>query len=192
MPGATPVQAWGYPLPPEFLYRQSLEDLATDMHFSLATANVDRLSVLERTRGLVGYTGTEAFTNGTPAYLQWNVDHLDNWFNGGRAFTVNEGPTLNTGLYLFTVWAHVTSWSATYSRLDVDFERGGTRLSRRTLSFDQKMVRLSAPVRVPVGAPQQVKVRIAMTGSTGGSTVTFTRTNAQSSPRLSWVRIATQ
>jgi hypothetical protein len=172
-------------------YRQSIEDLANDMHFSLVTADVDRLAVLQRARGLVGYTGTEVFTNAAPAYMQWNVDHLDNWFNGGRAFTVNEGPTLPTGLYLFTVWANVTSSSAAYTRIDVGFERGGTLLARRNLSFNQKAVRLSAPVRVPAGAPQQVKVRIAMTGPTGGSTVTFTRTNAEGSPRLSWVQIAT-
>jgi hypothetical protein len=193
MPGTTPLEGWTYPLPGEVLTRQKLQDLADAMHFSLAAVNTDRLAVLQRARGLIGATASNVFTVGAIGYMSFTVDHLDNWFNGGRAITSTQGPTLPTGLYMFSFTGQCTAQSAslaTYTRVDVEFERGGTRLARRTFSASQLSWRISAPVRIPAGAPQQVKVRIAPAGSVGGSTMTVGRSNVESSPRLSWVQVA--
>jgi hypothetical protein len=187
MPGTTDTQGWGYPLPGEVFRRQAIQDMADDMTFSLGAVNVGRLAALDRTRGLLGHNGTQSFTNGTPGFIAWTVDHLDNWSAGGQAITSTQGPTLPTGLYLFNLSALVTSWSATYARIEVSFDGF---IGRRTLSFEQKTLRLTAPVRIPAGAPQQVRVRVAMTGATGGSTISILRTNDESSPRLSWVQLA--
>ncbi len=188
MPGTTDTQGWGYPLPGEVFKRQAIEDMADDMTFSLGAVNVGRLAALERTRGLLGNSGTQSFTNGTPGFIAWNVDHLDNWSAGGQAITSTQGPTLPTGLYLFSVTALITSWSATYSRVEVTFD--GFNPGRRTLSFEQKTMRLTAPVRIPAGSPVQVRVRVSMTGSTGGSTISVLRGNDEAQPRLSWVQLA--
>lgn len=190
MPGATPYQAWPYPLPGEVLVRQSLQDLSEAMHFSLAAYNPDRLAVLQRPRGLIGSSTANVFTVGATGYMSWNLDHLDYWFGGGRAITSTQGPTLTTGLYLFTYSGTVTATSAalsTYTRFDVEFEVGGTRRTRRTLSASQGAWRITAPVRV--SGTQQVKVRVLVAGSTGGSTVTIGRSYDESTPRLSWVRM---
>lgn len=190
MVAATPLQAWPYPLPSEVFTRQAIQDLTEAMHFSLSAVNTSRLAVLQRTRGLVGNAGSQSFTNGATGYMAWTIDHLDNWGGGGRAITSTQGPTLPTGLYLFAFSAMVTGVSAAYQRLDVGFERGGTQLSRRTFLQAQAALRITAPVRVPAGSPQQVKVRMNLIGTTGGSTVTIARSNVEASPRLSWVQIA--
>jgi hypothetical protein len=190
MVAATPLQGWPYPLPSEVFTRQAIQDLAEAMHFSLSAVNPSRLAVLERTRGLLGNAGTQNFTNGSTGYMAFTIDHLDNWGGGGRAITSTQGPTLPTGLYLFAFSATITALSAAYNRLDVGFERGGTQLSRRTFIQAQSALRITAPVRVPAGSPQQVKVRMNLSGATGGSTITIARNNTESSPRLTWVQIA--
>lgn len=190
MPTSTPLQGWPYPLPSEVFTRQDIQDLAEAMHFSLAAVNTSRLAVLQRTRGLLGNAGSQTFTNGVTGYMAWTVDHLDNWSGGGRAITSTQGPTLPTGLYLFSFSAMVTSNFNAYSRLDVGFERGGTQLSRRTFIQGQQAMRITAPVRVPAGSPQQVKVRMNLIGPTSGSTVTLARVNTEAVPRLAWVQIA--
>lgn len=190
MPGATPFWGWPYPLPGEVLERQQLQDLAEAMSFSLAQVDPDRLAALQRPRGLLGSSGSNVFTVGATSYMSWNVDHLDYWFGGGRAITATQGPTLTTGLYLFTFSGQVTATSAalnTYTRTDVEFEVGGVRKTRRTLSPSQQAWRITAPVRV--NGSQQVKVRVLAAGSTAGSTVTVARNRDEASPRLSWVRM---
>lgn len=191
MPGATPVFGWPYPLPGEVFKRQAIVDLAEALDFTLTSIDPSRLASLRRTRGLVGNAGSQVFTNGSTGYMAWTVDHLASWSAGGAAITSTQGPTLPTGLYLFTFSAIVSAVSAAYQRLDVGFERGGTQLSRRTFIQAQTALRISAPVRVPAGAAQQVKVRMNLIGATAGSTATITRNNDEASPRLSWVQLAT-
>ena len=192
MPGASPTELWPYPLPSEVLTRQKLVDLADAMHISLATVNVDRLAELQRPRGLLRASTSNVFTVGTTGYMSFNVDSLDAWQAGGRAITATQGPTLAQGLYYVTFFGLITAFSATtstYTRLDVEFEIGGVRRLRRTLTLPgQTSLRISAPIRV-VGS-QQVRVRVLAAGSTASSTVTIGQNLDEASPRLSWSRVA--
>lgn len=192
MPGATPNEAWPYPLPSEVLVRQSLQDLAEAQHFSLAAVNVDRLAAVQRTRGIIGNSGSNVFTNNVTSYMNFNIDHLDNWFNGGRAITSTQGPTLNKGLYICTFLGELTSFNSAvsnYQRLELEFELAGNRLTRRTLLWNEVFWRISSPIWVPANG-QQLKVRVTVTG-TAGQTVTVGRDNDESAPRFSWVLAAT-
>jgi hypothetical protein len=195
MPGATSFAGWGYPLPGETVTRQKLQDLADSMHFSLAAYNTDRLSVIQRTRGLIGSTANNVFTVGTVGYMSFNVDHLDNWFNGGRAITATQGPTLAAGFYFVTFYGQITALSAApgvYTRIDVEIEVAGVRKIRRTLGFGlqqgQQSLRISGPVRLNTSG--QVRIRVLGASSTSGATITVGRNNDESSPRLSWVKMA--
>jgi hypothetical protein len=188
MPGATPYQAWPYPLPGEVLTRQSLQDLSEAMAFSLAAYDPDRLAVMQRPAGILGSTLNNVFTNGAASYMSWNVNHLDYWFGGGRAITSTQGPTLTTGLYLFTFSGNITATSGgTYTRIDVEFEVGGVRRCRRTLfPVGGGTWRITAPCRV--SGSQQVRVRI-LTAGLAAATITIGRSYDESTPRLSWVRM---
>lgn len=202
MPGATPNEAWPYPLPGEVMTRQKMQDLADAMHFSLGATNTSRLSTVQRTRGMLGSTGAgTTITNdaATPGYLNWNVDHLDNWFNGGRAITSTQGPTLNKGLYMCSFYHYQTVYSAAlsnYTRFDVEFEVFGPgplvplsgRVLRRTFGQGAAAWSLTGPVRIGANG-QQLKVRILGVG-TAGQTFTVARNNDEASPRLSWVLVS--
>lgn len=190
MPGQTDYLGIPYPLPGEVFTRQHIEDLAEDLHFYTGANHDARDVVTERIRGMLGHSGNNVFTNGAVGYMSWNVDHLAGWSTGGAAIASTQGPTLSQGLYLFTFIGQVTSWSAVYSKTHVEFERGGTRVARRTLSFSQRSWRISAPVRVPAGAPQQVRARIQPDGPTPGSTFTIARTFAEATPRMAWVLLS--
>lgn len=184
----TDTQGWPYPLPGEVMKRQAIEDLADAMTFSLTATDVGRLAALRRTRGMLGHSGSQNFTNGSAGFMNWNVDHLAGWGSGGAAITSTQGPTLPTGLYLFSVAMMITAWSATYSKVELVLD--GFDPGRRSVSFEQKTLRMTVPVRIPAGPALQVKVRVGMAGSTGGSTITIARSNTEASPRLSWVQLA--
>ena len=194
MPGSTDALSLPYPLPDELLRRQNIQDLAEACAFVLDSANVDRLAALQRPRGVLGSVAANSFTSDAVGYMSWNIDHLDYWFGGGRAITATQGPTLPTGLYLFQFNAVRTAMSAaetSYAWTTAEFERGGsTRTVRRTFTPGQRAIRLTAPVRIPSGAAQQVRMRILVNGTVGGSTMAFGRDWAEASPRLSWVQLA--
>lgn len=194
MPGATAELGLPYPLPSEVLQRQQIVDLADACHFVLAANNVGRLAALQRTRGMLGSTAANSFVSDAVGYMSWNIDHLDYWSGGGRAITSTQGPTLSTGLYLFTFNATRSAMSAvesSYPWITVEFERGGVRTVRRTFTPGQRSLRLSAPVRIPSGAGQLVRVRILVNGTVGGSTMAFGRNNDDAAPRLAWTLLAT-
>lgn len=195
MPGGTEYLSLPYPLPGEVFQRQHIEDLADALDFVLSANNVGRVAALQRTKGVLGSTAANVFVSDTPGYMSWNVDHLDNWSNGGRAITATQGPTLATGLYLFCFSAVRTAISgieSAYPWTTADFERGGgIRYSRRTFNPGQRLLRLSAPVRIPAGAAQQVRVRVQVNGNVVGSTMTYGRDLSEAAPRLSWVQLTT-
>jgi hypothetical protein len=177
--------------------RQKIVDLADAMHFSLSATNTSRLAAVQRTRGLLGSTGAgTTITNDavTFGYIQWNVDHLDNWFNGGRAITATSGPTLNKGLYLVSFYNHQTVFSnpiTDYDRFDVTFEIGSGLANfplRRTFGQGAQAWSLTGVARVPSNG-LQLRVRARGSGA-AGATFTIQRNNAEASPRLAWTLLS--
>jgi hypothetical protein len=194
MPGGTDVYSFPYPLPGEVFERQHIQDLAEAAHFTLAAMETDRLATLERPCGMLGSTLANTFTSDATGYMSWNIDHLDRWWYGGRSITSTQGPTLPTGLYMFTFHALRSAISAaesSYAWVAVEFEWGsGNRTVRRTHTPGQYAIRLAAPVRIPAGAAQQVRVRILVNGTVAASTMSFARNLSESAPRLGWSLIA--
>jgi hypothetical protein len=195
MPGGTDYFAFPYPLPGEVFQRQHIQDLAEAFDFELSAADTDRLAALERRHGMLGSVAANTFTSDVVSYFSWNIDHLDRWWYGGRAITATQGPTLPTGLYMFTFNALRSAISAaesSYAWVTAEFEVGaGIRGPRRTFTPGQQAIRLSAPVRIPAGADQQVRVRMFVNGTVGASTMSFARNLSESAPRLGWTQIAT-
>lgn len=197
MPGGTPIFSLPYPLPSEVFQRQHIQDLAEATDFVLSSTDVDRVESLQRPRGMLGTTLPHVLGVNTLHYMGWNIDSLDDWWTGGAPITTTQGPTLPTGLYLFTFHAVITAFShpeASYFWMDAEFEVGGARTLRRTHTMglnSSRVMRLSGPVRVPPGSPQQVKMRVYINGTTGGSSLSFGRNLFESSPRFGWTQVAT-
>ncbi len=194
MPGSTAELSLPYPLPSEVLARQNIVDLADACDFVLSSNDVGRTAALQRTKGLLGSTAANTFTSDSVGYMSWNVDHLDYWSGGGRAITAIQGPTLPTGLYMFTFNATRSAISAaesSYYWVTAQFERAGQGFGLRTFTAAQKSLRISAPVRINAGAAQLIRVRILVNGTVGASTMSFARSNDDAAPRLSWSLVAT-
>jgi hypothetical protein len=194
MPGGTPVFSLPYPLPSEVFQRQHVQDLAEACDFVLSAMDTDRQGALLRPSGMLGSVAANTFTSDVVGYMSWNIDHLDRWWYGGRSITATQGPTLPTGLYMFTFNALRSAISAaesSYVWISAEFEVGsGNRTIRRTHRPEQTPIRIAAPIRIPVGSPQQVRVRIQVNGTVGASTMSFARNLSESAPRLSWSLIA--
>lgn len=188
----TPNELWRYPLLTDRFVRQSIVDLAEDMHGSLEIWDAVRVAALRRTAGVLGVSASAGTFAVGSAYMSFNIDHLAGWFAGGQAVTATAGPTLAPGLYRFDLHATVTATVGTPTNYLVEFERatGPTTLARRRfLPSGQPTWRMSAPVWIPGGSPQQVKVKVTVAGGVG-TTVTIGRLTSDSSPRLSWSFLA--
>jgi hypothetical protein len=196
MGGFTLNQAWPYPYTSELVRRQNLDDLATAMAGSLTTYDVARLATLRRRQGMLGHTNAVSLTTtvATPAvttlYLNWNSDLLGGQANGtGAAVATTQGPSLPQGLYRFDFWMRLDSVSGTPHSIEFGFERaGGVMFGSQSYPQSHRAFRLSAPVRIPAGAAQQVRVRVRVAGGNPSSFL-YSRVPAESSPRFSWVQI---
>ncbi|MEV4122914.1 hypothetical protein [Micromonospora sp. NPDC049645] len=183
----TPHEGWRYPLITEKFQRSSIEQLAGDIHSSFDGWDHSRIAALQRISGILGVT-VSAGTFTTSNYMSWNVDHLSAFGAGGLQVSATQGPTLPHGLYRVDLRARITASAALTSVL-YEVERGGTVVARRrTNSTSQLDARISIPVFVPAGGPQLVRIRVTPTGS--GASVTYGRVAWDATPRFSWSLIA--
>lgn len=188
MVSVTPYEGWRYPLLVDRFERASIETLATDMHASFDGWDASRVAALRRVSGILGVT-TSAGTFGTAGgYMSWNVDHLADTATGGAPIASIQGPTLTSGLYRVDLRARLTDSIGLTSVL-IEIERGGFITARRRMNAaSQPDARVSVPVVVPTGGPQLLRVKVTPTGS--GASVTYGRSAQQATPRFSWSLIA--